>query len=139
MQARLTVCHGRLDWRIFTNPHQCEYAFYGPAMTELAVLSAFKEPLLFSPRRPAIGPATLYRRGARLRALGRFFAAEPVRLDYPHRPETTRRFIHARVADETPQNEIRDAAYCFIDLTRVAEPRIPWPVCTACWTNTAAC
>jgi len=123
MQARLTVCHGRLDWRIFTNPHQCEYAFYGPAMTELAVLSAFKEPLLFSPAAAReLGQQHFIAVEQGFVPSGVSFAAEPVRLDYPHRPETTRRFIHARVADETPQNEIRDAAYCFIDLTRVAEP-----------------
>jgi tetratricopeptide (TPR) repeat protein/class 3 adenylate cyclase len=105
VSVRLTVTSGEVEWRIFRNKWQNEYVFFGESLREMVELSHAKEPVALS---EAVRTAFE-------------IAREPVEkhLDYPFAPETVNAFLHYRLRGENPDNEIRDAAYCFIDLSRI--------------------
>jgi tetratricopeptide (TPR) repeat protein/class 3 adenylate cyclase len=122
LSVKMTVAHGDISWRIFRNEHQCEYIFYGEVMQEMAVLAGYKEQLIFS-------PSAVQQLGSeKFRALDHGFdlqvtddQAADFTLEYSYQPDTPARFIHPRFAAETPANEIRDAAFCFADFSRIEE------------------
>lgn len=48
LKIRQTVCWGEIYWRIYENELQNEYVFFGDTLQEIAVLSAYKEDVIFS-------------------------------------------------------------------------------------------
>ncbi len=118
IRVRLTVTYGDIDWRIYRNPWQYEYLFMGGAIRELMALALNKQDFLFSESAakrlglerfsptdngyvPAVSPTTLK---SNVKSIGR---------------ETPEVFIHPKFRGENPGNEIRDAAFSFVDFTAI--------------------
>ncbi len=112
ISIRLTLTQGEVKWRILQSRIQCEYVFFGQPMQEIYNLSKHKSPCMLS---EAVLKAFAADPGETLDIL-------PFHFDYS---ETTRQlFTIARLVDLKVENEIRDAAYCFVDLSRIEESRL---------------
>ncbi len=120
IRVRLTVGHGDIHWRIFRNPWQYEYVFQGDVIKELARLASFKKDMIFSKSATAfIGldkfePTDV---GYVPRGKAKFEAA--LHRKEKHDTLIPEVFIHERFRKDNPGNEIRDAAFCFADLTAI--------------------
>lgn len=111
VKVRLTATHGEINWKIFCNDKQCEYVFYGKPLVEMVKLTDQKEAVALSDEVKT--------------AFARKVNTTPTEkhLSYPFSSETEKAFIHSRLTHEQPENEIRDAAYCFADLSRIEEDK----------------
>ena len=112
VKLRITVSMGKLDWQVFRNEIQCEYVFSGKPLQELAALSAKKKELTLS---DAVAVA--------FDAVGE---AEPMPspLDCKATDAELSPFTNARIVNDKPDNEIRDGAYCFVNLARVKKNQV---------------
>ncbi len=124
IKVRLTVDYGDIHWKIFRNAWQYEYVFHGDTIRELVHLASYKKELIFS------------RAATAFIGLDRF---EPTDVGYvpmgsikecalPHKTlieeaEIPEAFINKRFRNDNPGNEIRDAAFCFTDLTAIESSR----------------
>lgn len=112
LKVRITLCSGKLNWQVYRLASQYEYVFAGSPLHEIKALSAQKHELALS---PAVQAA--------------FAEVAPKPLAHKHcsfqRDEVQAgKFLHPKLQGISPDNEIRDAAYCFIDLSRVKQERI---------------
>jgi tetratricopeptide (TPR) repeat protein/class 3 adenylate cyclase len=124
VKVRLTICQGDINWRIFRNDYQCEYVFYGEVLREMAALSTHKESVIFSPHAAQkVGQDFFTRLEHGYDLKDTDDRATDISLEYQYQKESLGRFIHPKFAGETPENEIREAAYCFVDFTRIDEAR----------------
>lgn len=125
LKARQTVCYGKVEWQIFSNRLQNEYVFSGDTMRELAELSSLKEDVVFSgsaARRVGEAHFTKLDTGYCLITQEITVCDNPLVFHYT--PDTVSRFINPKFTAESPQNEIRSAAYCFANLESIkAEDR----------------
>lgn len=109
VKVRMTICSGTIYWRIFRNDMQCEYVFYGKPFEQMKELAHRKEDVAMSPEVEQAFAQT-----------GISHTAEK-HLSFPFSAETTDAYVHPRLRGEEPENEIRDAAYCFVDLSDIAD------------------
>ena len=117
LKVRLTVTRGELRWRIFANPFQHEYAFFGEPMRELAALSELKLDHIFSEQAAnAIGLDRFHRVEGGWSLADIDFSPPPAPGDIPPAVAARERFQNPRFAASTPQPEIRSAAFCFASL-----------------------
>lgn len=126
MKVRQTICYGIVDWQIFRNELQNEYVFSGDTMQELAELSALKEDVVWSEAAARkIGDAKIgmpnYGLASGTSEFGTHCAdcSDTLKSQYQYVPETKSSFINPRFSSETPQNEIRNGAYCFANLENI--------------------
>jgi len=120
LQVRQTICYGKIDWHIYQNALQNEYVFSGDIIKELAELSHFKEAAVFSEAAAQSIGLSLFEQlatGYRLTSQDIIAVANP--LEFHYAPETETKFVNPRFNTETPQNEIRSAAYCFANLEEI--------------------
>ncbi len=110
--VRLTISSGMINWQIFQNEYQNEYVFYGEPLQEISQLSVAKQAVAWSKgvleqidRINAVETETIY---------------PDLCLDYPFSHASYEKFCHKRLLNEQPANEIRDAAFCFVDLSQIA-------------------
>jgi tetratricopeptide (TPR) repeat protein/class 3 adenylate cyclase len=109
ISIRLTLTYGEVEWKILRNKVQHEYVFSGSPLQEIYSLSSYKEVCMLS------------------QAVQKAFAAaakrslEVVPLSYDFSETTRQLFTKAKLADLEVENEIRDAAYCFADLSRIED------------------
>jgi predicted ATPase/class 3 adenylate cyclase len=121
LQVRQTICFGKVDWQIYVNELQNEYVFSGDIIKELAELSHFKEAVIFSEAAAqSIGLSIFEKLVTGYRLISRAITAVANPLEFHYAPETETKFVNPKFNTETPQNEIRSAAYCFADLEGVA-------------------
>jgi class 3 adenylate cyclase len=121
LKVRLTVTRGELRWRIFANPFQHEYAFFGEPMRELAALSELKLDHIFSEQAAnAIGLDRFHRVEGGWSLADIDFSPPPAPGDIPPAVAARERFQNPRFAASTPQPEIRSAAFCFARLEGIA-------------------
>lgn len=104
VSIRMTITYGDISWRIFCNKLQNEYVFLGEPFYELAELSKQKNSLALSKkvREDFISIKSLH--------------SQEKFCDFTFTEETLNSFIHRNFIDVKPENEIRDAGYCFINL-----------------------
>lgn len=126
LKIRQTVSYGEIKWKIFKNSLQNEYVFYGKPLKDLAKLSGLKKDLVFS--KDAAGQIGLkcflkikkngyiYSGNTKIKEYG---AAEK---KYACSGYSTAMsgFINPKYQIESPQPEIRPAAFCFANLGRIA-------------------
>lgn len=123
LRVRQTVVYGDIHWQIYENELQNEYVFYGETMAELASLASVREELLFSEgaaRRIGEGLFEKLEQGYRL--ISPEAGAEAKPLVFKYSPDSRARFINPKYASETPQPEIRSAAFCFANLEAIPLP-----------------
>ncbi|MCD4651915.1 MAG: hypothetical protein K8S56_09050, partial [Candidatus Cloacimonetes bacterium] len=123
VKVRMTICYGKINWRIFRNDYQCEYVFFGEVLREMGEMSEYKEDVIFSYSAANQIGLDCFNKLEVGYNLAEVESAETAELffNYPFQESTKSKFIHPKFASETPSNEIRDAAYCFIDFTGVDE------------------
>jgi tetratricopeptide (TPR) repeat protein/class 3 adenylate cyclase len=109
ISIRLTLTYGEVEWKILRNKVQHEYVFSGSPLQEIYSLSSHKEVCMLS------------------QAVQKAFAAAPKEIlevvpsSYDFSETTRQLFTKAKLADLEVENEIRDAAYCFVDLSRIED------------------
>ncbi len=124
IRVRLTVNHGDIHWRIFRNPWQYEYVFQGDVIRELARLASFKKDLIISKSATAyIGVDRFEPTDVGYVPIGRVESETAIHYSKGPVTQTPDVFIHERYRKDNPGNEIRDAAFCFADLTAVESTR----------------
>ena len=124
VKVRLTITAGEISWKIFRNDTQNEYVFYGDAIREMAELSGLKVDVMFSDEAgKAVGNERLekHETGYRLKDDAVGIDREPQPLRYDFLPETVESFVRKAIQGQTPENEIRSAAYCFCNLEGVPD------------------
>jgi len=112
LKLRISVSAGMLDWVIYRNEMQCEYVFSGKPLQELAALAAQKKELALS--------------DAVAKAFNAAGSTEPMPspLGYKANDADLSAFTNARIISEKPDNEIRDGAYCFVNLSRLHKNKV---------------
>lgn len=109
ISIRITLTHGKVEWKILRSRIQHEYVFHGTPLQEIYSLSNHKEACMLS------------------EAVQKDFAAAPNRnlkvlpLSYAFSETTRQLFTKVKLVALDVDNEIRDAAYCFINLSHIAE------------------
>jgi predicted ATPase/class 3 adenylate cyclase len=134
LKMRQTICCGSVDWQIYENELQNEYVFSGATMQELTELSTAKEDVVFSDdaalniglqhfEKLDTGYRLLVGQPNSDLACGETEFASPTTFcceSYNYAPATKAKFINPKYSSDSPQNEIRSAAYCFANLERIA-------------------
>jgi len=112
LKLRITVSEGKLDWQVFRDELQCEYVFSGKPLQELAKLAAQKKELALSASVAAAFEAAT--------------EAEPKPNPLPYNAVVgaASEFTHASVQKINPDNEIRDGAYCFVNLSGLKQSQV---------------
>ncbi len=123
LKIRQTIGYGTIHWQIYQTELQNEYVFYGDTMTELAVLASCKEDVIFSDSAARNIDIKMFERlntGYRLISRAINSAANP--LEYDFHSDAKSKFINPRFSTVNPQNEIRNAAFCFANLEEIDPP-----------------
>ncbi len=121
LKIRQTIGYGEAHWQIFPNETQCEYVFYGKAMKELAELAKSKKDVVFSDAAAQnIGMELFEQEKIGCRMISNTISTAPNHLEFHYNPEIRARFIHPKFRAAKPQNEIRNAAFCFANLEGIA-------------------
>ncbi|MDP2172739.1 MAG: tetratricopeptide repeat protein [Candidatus Cloacimonadaceae bacterium] len=116
-KLRQTIGYGDIHWQIFINELQSEYVFYGDAMIELAELTICKEDVIYSDSAArSIGIKLFEKQQVGFRLFSSNITAKHNPLKFHCTPELKDKFISPRFNAINPQNEIRNAAYCFANL-----------------------
>jgi class 3 adenylate cyclase/tetratricopeptide (TPR) repeat protein len=108
IKVRLGLGYGRINWRIFTNPHQNEYVFTGRAFDVLDRHSGInRELFITSEVRRILRDRNLADNSGNIMP---GFHPGKVRgrvVEYPHDASLALSFIHSRFHNLNPNNEIR--------------------------------
>ena len=119
LKVRQAISFGSINWRIFRTELQNEYVFSGQPLQELGELAACKEDIIFSEssaQKAGLEHFDRAKMGYQLKEKV-YRSASPLVFEYSQ--ESIDSFIHPRYRGEEPQNEIRMAAYCFINLDSI--------------------
>lgn len=112
LALRITVTYGDVHWRIFRNNKQYEYVFYGSPLQEISSLSNHKETCKLSKEvKKAFDTAP-------------YGEPETKELGYDYSELTKQLFTKAKLDSLIVDNEIRDAGYCFINLSHIDEDKL---------------
>jgi len=120
LKLRQTIGYGDIHWQIFVNEYQSEYVFYGESMKELAELAMCKEDVVFSDSAvQSIDIKLFEKQKVGFGLVSSNIAADQCPLKFHFNPKIKSKFINPKFSAVTPQNEIRNAAYCFANLEGV--------------------
>ena len=120
LKLRQTIAYGDVHWQIFVNELQNEYAFFGEPIKELAELARLKEDVVFSDSAArSIGIDLFKKKNVGYGLSSGYTAIYNSPLQYHFEPDLLAKFINQRFIAVSPQNEIRNAAYCFANLSGI--------------------
>ena len=112
LKVRIAVSKGKINWRLYRLPLQSEYVFSGDPLQEIIKLSDAKLELALSPSVQA--------------AFDGLASDKPAakQLEYKLDEALEKQFLNPKLHDIKPDNEIRDAVYCFIDMSELKQDRV---------------
>ncbi len=112
LKVRFAISTGKVHWHVYRQEKQAEYVFSGEPIKEINKLAENKLDIALSP----------YIRSA----FAGIAPGKPIpkQLNYQHDEAIARQFLNHKLHGINPDNEIRDAGYCFIDLSRLKKAQI---------------
>ncbi len=105
LKVRITVCFGKMHWQVYRLAHQAEYVFSGKPLQEIKTISAQKLDVALS--------SAVQASFARVTS----DQAVPKQLYFKYDEAQERQFLNLKLHNVNPDNEIRDAGYCFINMS----------------------
>lgn len=112
LQVRIAVSMGTVNWQVFRLPQQAEYVFSGKPFQEIITLSAQKLDVALSPSVQAAFDAVTTKLDI------------PKQLEFKYDEASERQYLNPKLHGINPDNEIRDAGYCFIDMSWLEKDQI---------------
>lgn len=112
IRAHVCASFGKLSWRIFYNNKQNEYVFSGQPLVDITTLSQLKKDFALSDKVLSIlnDPEET--------------PNKPDITHYEYSDDTLFSFLNPKFRSLKLDNEIRDAAYCFINLSHIEADKI---------------
>lgn len=112
LQVRIAVSMGTVNWQVFRLPQQAEYVFSGKPFQEIITLSTQKLDVALSPSVQAAFDAVTTKLDI------------PKQLEFKYDEASERQYLNPKLHGINPDNEIRDAGYCFIDMSWLEKDQI---------------